>query len=92
MLNTNLKSEEHKIFDDDPIDKIAKIHFIIELRNHALEDQKDQRGNSVNIISFNIYFHVSLGFRMLSNSFWSKRNCFSYSCCNCLSKVLGEVS
>lgn len=69
MLKTNLKSEEHKTFGDDTTDEIAKIHFITELRNHALEDQKEQRGNSVNIISFNIYFQVSLGFRMLSNSF-----------------------
>lgn len=68
-MKANLKCEEHKIFGDDTIDEIAKIHFITELRNHALEDQKDQRGNSVNIISFNIYFQVSLGFRMLSNSF-----------------------
>lgn len=68
-MKANLKCEEHKIFGDDTIDEIAKIHFITELRNHALEDQKDQRGNSVNIVSFNIYFQVSLGFRMLSNSF-----------------------
>lgn len=29
---------------------IAKMHFIIELKDHALEEEKDQKGSSMNLI------------------------------------------